>query len=59
MMIKKEEIIIYKNKILQNYFFLWKSTCNIIIWKILFRNERKYFAMEFYKMLLSNFNETL
>lgn len=31
MMIKKKEIIIYKNKILQNYFFLWKSTCNIII----------------------------
>lgn len=41
------------------FFFFCGEVCNIIIWKILFRNEGKYFAMEFYKMLLSNFNETL
>lgn len=41
------------------FFFVKNKVCNIIIWKILSRNEGKYFAMEFYKMLLSNFNETL
>lgn len=63
-MVIKKEIIIYKNKILQDwrllFFFVeYNKVCNIIIWKILSRNEGKYFAMEFYKMLLSNFNETL
>lgn len=62
MMIRKQ-IIIYKNKILQDrrllFFFCGKLYIISLFEKFYSGMRENIFAMEFYKILLSNFNEIL
>lgn len=56
----RKQIIIYKNKILQDYYFFFVENYVISLFEKFYSGMREnIFAMEFYKILLSNFNEIL